>query len=163
MADSWSSFFSYVSQFLKECERDEGTKDVKRAESVCERMEMLIGHLTRISDTIRLELPESGAILLVRKIDDLVKTLSETTLPMWRELQLQQQIPSLPQRNFVHEVHLGKQGRPKLTIDCEQIGFLRQLKFGWTSIANIVGVSRTTLYERRVELDIANNSFSNVS
>lgn len=86
MADSWSSFFSYVSQFLKECERDEGTKDVKRAESVCERMEMLIGHLTRISDTIRLELPESGAILLVRKIDDLVKTLSETTLPMWREL-----------------------------------------------------------------------------
>ena len=52
MADSWNSVFLYVARFLKDCARDEGTEDVKRCESVCKRMEILIGHLRRISDTI---------------------------------------------------------------------------------------------------------------
>ena len=57
------------------------------------------------------------------------------------------------QGSFASQLHLGKPGQPKIM----QIRFLRELKFSWKSIANIVGVSRTTLFERRRELQLDDN------
>ena len=43
-------------------------------------------------------------------------------------------------------------GRPKIAVPIEEIEFLRQLRFSWTRIAEILGISRSTLY-RRLEED----------
>ena len=39
-------------------------------------------------------------------------------------------------------------GRPKATIDIEEVEYLRSLNFSNTNIAEMIGVSRSTLYRR---------------
>ena len=48
----------------------------------------------------------------------------------------------------------GKRGRPKLLIDREQLEFLVELQFSWTDIASLFGISRRTLFRKRMELGI---------
>ena len=42
-------------------------------------------------------------------------------------------------------------GCPKFEITCAQLDYLRSLPFSWTEIAHLLGVSRITVYHRRVE------------
>ena len=51
----------------------------------------------------------------------------------------------------------GKRGRPKLLVDSEQLEFLRDMQLSWTEIARLFGISRMTLYSRRVELGLTEN------
>ena len=39
-------------------------------------------------------------------------------------------------------------GRPAIPVDIEDIEFLRGLRFAWTKIAEVLGISRSTLYRR---------------
>ena len=52
-------------------------------------------------------------------------------------------------------------GRPKLSVDREQLGFLRSLKFSWDDISAILCVSRNTLRRRAKEWYI--RTFSSIS
>lgn len=42
----------------------------------------------------------------------------------------------------------SERGRPRITVNIEEVEFLRSLNFQWKKIANILGVSRSTLYRR---------------
>ena len=50
--------------------------------------------------------------------------------------------------------YTGTVGRPSYEIYREQIMLLRSCYFSWTSIANILGVSRWTIHRRAIDLDI---------
>lgn len=50
--------------------------------------------------------------------------------------------------------YTGAVGRPSYEISREQIMLLRSCYFSWTSIANILGVSRWTIRRRAIDLDI---------
>ena len=39
-------------------------------------------------------------------------------------------------------------GRPLITVDMDDVEYLRQLRFSWTKIAALLGISRSTLYRR---------------
>ena len=45
-------------------------------------------------------------------------------------------------------------GRPRFRVTKAQIESLREISFSWTKIAELIGVSRVTLYRRRQELEI---------
>ena len=45
--------------------------------------------------------------------------------------------------------YTGGCGRPKYVVSCEQLVFLRELHFTWTTIAQMYGISRQTLYNIR--------------
>ena len=45
----------------------------------------------------------------------------------------------------------GVRGRPRFDISYSQLEFLSSLSFSWTKIASLLGVSRMTIYRRRVE------------
>jgi hypothetical protein len=47
-----------------------------------------------------------------------------------------------------------QRGRPKFHVPKEQIEGLRKIGFSWTKIAQLIGISRATLYRRREELEI---------
>ena len=49
------------------------------------------------------------------------------------------------------EVISDRAGRPPLSVDMYEVEFLRSLGFSWTDVANLLRVSRSTLY-RRIEL-----------
>ena len=42
-------------------------------------------------------------------------------------------------------------GRPRFRISGDQLEYLRSLSFTWTEISSLLGVSRMTVYRRRVE------------
>lgn len=55
-------------------------------------------------------------------------------------------------------------GRPLINVDFEDIEFLRQLRFSWTKISEILGISRSTLYRRLRQEDVTEHlSYSNIS
>ena len=45
-------------------------------------------------------------------------------------------------------------GRPQFRVTKAQIESLREIGFSWTKIADLIGISRVTLYRRRRELEI---------
>ncbi len=45
-------------------------------------------------------------------------------------------------------------GRPAIDVHMEEVEYLRSLRFSWTKIAEIVGISRRTLYRRLGEWDL---------
>jgi DNA invertase Pin-like site-specific DNA recombinase len=55
----------------------------------------------------------------------------------------------------VEKEHTGGRGRPKYVIRREQLLYLRDLRFSWTKIALLYGISRRTLYNIRFELGLA--------
>ena len=49
-------------------------------------------------------------------------------------------------------------GRPAIDVDMNEVEYLRSLRFTWTKIANILGISRSTLYRRLDEEGISQHT-----
>lgn len=45
----------------------------------------------------------------------------------------------------------GQRGRPRFGVSVEQLEYLASLSFSWSKIAKMLGISRMTLYRRRVQ------------
>lgn len=92
---------------------------------------------------------------------NLLQTL-HITLQQWRDysdvLESQQTLTSYtpPFQNF------GR-GRPKFYISKEQLQYLRSLSFSWTAIADMLKVTRMTIYRRRIEYGMLDESHSSIS
>ncbi len=54
-------------------------------------------------------------------------------------------------------------GRPTLDVDISEVEALRELNFSWTKIADILGVSRATLYRKVEESGVSTNDRSTIS
>lgn len=48
-------------------------------------------------------------------------------------------------------VQSGRRGRPRFNITANQLSYLTSLSFTWVQIARMLGISRMTLYRRRIE------------
>ena len=53
-------------------------------------------------------------------------------------------------------------GRPSISVDMYEVEFLRSLGFTWTSIAELLGVSRATLYQRLEASGLALQGYSTI-
>lgn len=56
---------------------------------------------------------------------------------------------------------IGIKGRPRFLIDQDQLEFLRDMQLSWSEIAKLVGISRMTLYRKRIEMELP-NAFSEI-
>ena len=54
-------------------------------------------------------------------------------------------------------------GRPRFQISKEQLQYLHSLSFSWTAIADMLMVSRMTVYQRRVEFGLLVEPQSSIS
>lgn len=64
------------------------------------------------------------------------------------------------------QVSHGGRGRPKLIVPTQSLLILRELHFSWTRIAKLFGISRSTLFSIRQNLDVEEIDpalFSNIS
>lgn len=52
--------------------------------------------------------------------------------------------------------HSGGRGRPHFLISEDQLHYLRSMNFTWSEIAALLGVSRMTVYRRRLECGMVN-------
>lgn len=60
-------------------------------------------------------------------------------------------------------LHTGNPGRPSVIVNLEQVELLRGSDFTWEEVAQILGISRTTLWRRCRDLAIPLCTYSNIS
>ena len=58
------------------------------------------------------------------------------------------------------QVQLSLRGRPRFDISQDQLEYLSSMSFTWTQIASMLGVSRMTIYRRRVEFGMNHDGIS---
>lgn len=93
-------------------------------------------------------------------IEELLDSLQEI-LSRWLDIEVGIDPDSPCIRIKAEKEHVGGRGRPKYIIKHEQLHFLRDLRFTWTQIASLFGVSRRTLYNIRTEFGMTGPHYSN--
>ena len=151
VVEEWAQLFSIVAAFLRDCERNEDTIDVNFVEYVCERLARTISSI----GIVNIAVTDASDPELKTQVSNLVNELTANVLPMWREklYALERDCSSIRVQPSVRQ-DPSSYGRPPFQVDSEQILFLRELNFTWQSIANLLGVSRMTLYRKRKDAGI---------
>lgn len=60
-------------------------------------------------------------------------------------------------------LYTGERGRPRYIIKLEQLIFLREIRFTWSAIAVMFGVSRRTMYNIRSKFGLIDTEFAGFS
>ena len=98
---------------------------------------------------------------VLETVSDLVKDL-ECIYEQWTDIEAGVGASTASYR--APRVKCDGRGRPKVVIEEEKIEFLRELRFNWTQIADIFGVSRRTLYTVRSQYGmLGESSFTDIS
>lgn len=152
------SFLDNLSSFLLSTARLEATSTRAMAEQTVYKLENYIHVLRAIAGTLEDEDIEQLSSILFELIKDLQDILSK-----WLDME----VGINPDRPYVglqaEKHHCGGRGRPKYIIQPEQLVFLRDIRFTWTRIASLYGISSRTLYNIRCELGLLRQSFDSFS
>jgi len=146
----WTAFFERLATFLLEAERLDGNANEQYAEYVVERLQLAYRNLTRIlghlNSSLRIQNSASlrPYIVLITELIEVIKNLSEH----WQRYVSQLQVREV--RYHPQVVRRLSPGRPSFEITQDRLEYLLSLSFTWTEISRILGVSRMTIYRRRL-------------
>ena len=145
---NWAQFFSYISSFLVQCERQHGVANVHYCEFVMERLTSIAQGIENVISVI-----ESDGSSTLNQIRTSLHELHQCICGI---LQLYQRYyESLDTSHNIYYStpvqHNSRRGRPSYAVGREQIEYLRSMSFSWVAISNMLMISRMTLYRRRVE------------
>ncbi len=154
----WCELFEEVGRFLGHLEQQLGYASEAYTEYAIERLSMCVTNVQRIKEVLCQYLEDNtdadiDAVIESYDLmcDELLDMLS-SLLSIWKDYESNICYTSHEAMYSAPLEYSGERGRPKFVISKEQLLYLRSsLKFPWTSIAQLLGVSRTTVYRRRVE------------
>ena len=137
--------------FLVVLERNQETEDVQQVDYFCERLEGFICHVLNIftftcDAIVSLDGVEDNLIEQIVAIATYMKDLLDV-LVLYT-------LPYLRNRKESLDVSVGDQS--VVLVEPNQILYLRELNFTWSSIGQIFGVSRSSLYRLRKEFGLLN-------
>ncbi len=153
----WQAYFDELSTFLHQLERQEGRANQQFAEYAMERLGTTTVSVTNIRDILTSAMASVGDqerdILLhyQSSMNELLESLQSASLEWDRYLDSLQSLPDQSASYHASTSLTGRQGRPRFQICLEQLEYLSSMSFTWTDIASLLGVSRMTVYRRRVE------------
>ena len=169
------SYFQELSTFVASLGHDRISFSNERyTEYVLDRLATCITTLSRLSDHIQsgiesTELDEDET----EAIDQYQIHLSQLTQCLQdisREWQvhfdlLQRQAGTCRETAFRPSTSNAshRPGRPRFEITREQLEYLSSMSFSWSHIAELLGVSRMTIYRRRVEFGLLDNPTTPIS
>lgn len=163
----WESFFEELESFLRSSNRylTGDTASESCAHSVIERFGLVMASIVHIINVFNGARPADQELLEVWS--EYLLTLQQL-LDRCRSLtsQWEAYIESIYRNPFpdrycapiIRQPHA--RGRPPFQISQDQLSYLASLSFTWTEIAELLGVSRMTIYRRRHDfnmLDSASN------
>ena len=167
MVDSWTVFFNLVHSVCMEIEMKIDSQSLNILENLSDKAAHCIQGVVRIDvvkiDDVILEEIDSTEVeddfldcytYLHSKIQLVLDGLRfKYRLIQERieqkEMDAQLLLPSIPVRHS----HNGR-GRPCLAIDIDEVMLLRTMNFNWVTIAEMYGVSRSTLYRKCKEAGV---------
>lgn len=97
---------------------------------------------------------------LLHIIEDLVKLLKKIE-DRW--VDIESAVSSPTDTLKAQRQYTGGRGRPRYIIKQDQLIFLREIRFTWSAIAVMFGVSRRTMYNIRSEFGLLDTEFTGFS
>ena len=155
----WNQYFSNLAQFLRDLGRQTGIASVSYAEYAIERLEMCEGvcaHLIGVFDASEsvTENEERSVVERYKHRFRMLRRQLHSLRIQWHEYCATVENSSATSFCAPLQYQPHQRGRPSFLILPEQLECLRSLSFTWVEIASLIGVSRMTLYRRRVEYDM---------
>ena len=152
----WTVFFTQLSSFVESCDRQYGLANEHFTEYAIEHFSICSQSLQALISVIE-PLPDLRSIYI--DLNQLLQSIQGSLL-RWRSY-----YDSLDFQRIVHHYvppqEVSRQrGRPRFEISKEQLEHLRSLSFSWTAIADVLLVSRMTIYRRRAEYGILDEAHS---
>lgn len=154
----WEWFFGEVGRFLEHANREFETSSPEFAEYVVERLGIIIRALSAI--LVPLEEHQDRDVAELRSALEEISSCCRSLHTLWRSFvdSIDDNLANAGDGEDGEGFHVPRvidgRGRPRALISQEQLLYLRSLNFSWTQVAEILGVSRATLFRRRRELGI---------
>ena len=163
----WERFFDEIKAFVETAQHHFGTANENYAHYVTERFEMCVATLRQLKQFLsdvsaRSESSEDDQRVFASyqsQVSDLLVCIELLSLH-WHQYVDHLHETEAPQAYIAPNIQstISQRGRPRLEITRDQLQYLSSLSFSWTHIANILGVSRMTIYRRRLEFDMVNEA-----
>ena len=163
-----SSLFFKVSGFLNTAERQRETANEAYSHYILERLQTMLLSLSGLMGHLRsASINNTTEVAVVS--EQYYADLSELVICV-RGIysQWEHHIDELARRD-IHDSYsapleeVSHIGRPHFDITREQVEHLPSMSFPWSQIAKMLGVSRSTLYRRRVEFDMIGYARENIT
>ena len=151
----WERFFGEIETFLVEANRRFETSSPEFAEHVVERLDIVVRALSTMNEL--LEEQEDEDLVVVQGVIQDITVCCQSLRLVWQSFidSIDDELTSAPLGEGYHVPRvIDGCGRPRAVISQEQLLYLRSLNFSWTNIADILGVSRATIFRRRRELGL---------
>jgi hypothetical protein len=156
MADEFMRYFEELNRFLLEAERHQEIQNPQYADYIIERLELACQAINVIK--VAMENPlvqlDDDEVTVCEEYAECMDELFEhiqNILTSWREHRMSLDLRMVPTPICCHN---GRRGQPKFEIHKDQVEYLVSLSFTWNEISMLLGVSRMTLYRRRLELEM---------
>lgn len=156
---AWESFFGEMSLFLRSVERQSRSlANESFTHHVLEKITVYCSNVSSLLQNMRATSEESSI------------SNSESSIIGDYVILLEEVFVHLCSTAEEWDVHLdniysywaptvqGQIGRPPFSISRDQLEYLSSMSFTWTQIASMLGVSRMTVYRRRIEYGIPSRS-----
>ena len=149
----WEAFFHEILSFLGQVHLENAS--LGGLEYYLERLEVILSSTQRIKDVLDSSSQPNNAdeVSLLdhyrRSVSELLMHLSQLYTEVDKSLDAYLSHSATAYQSGT--LHSGRRGRPKFDITESQLTYLISLSFEWKQIARMLGVSRMTLYRRRVE------------
>ena len=170
----WEAFFEEVDTFLGSASRQYGTANESFSEHVVERLQPCIinistlqDHLLHASDAWITGQPSEEDLVVIEHYSSLLSELLEVLRGIshqWQAYTDHLQSQQSAATSYRAPVMASRApGRPRFDITQDQLQYLHSLSFSWVQIASVLGVSRMTIYPRRVEFGMLNSATRTMS
>ena len=163
----WERFFTELSSFLRTAERQMENANQAFSEYVLERLQISMLSLSALMDQLRSVAPsdtQQGSVsaYYYSEIAELLVCVREIASQWERHIDEQVHMHAATSYSAPHE-NVARVGRPRFDITREQLQYLASMSFSWSHIAGMLGVSRSTLYRRRLEYQLVDYARENIT
>lgn len=161
MDGEWEALFTEVDNFLVSLRTNKEYADKRFIEYAIERLAVCITCVARIKDllcsvSVDMMNPEESSIVIsyCSHFEELIEYLRLISIEWQKYLDdyRVREVRSAYSTSIMSSVGDRERGRPKFDITQEQLEYLSSMSFNWSQVARLLGVSRTTVYRRRIEL-----------
>ena len=154
-SSEWETFFTEVARVVASANNQRGLANEEFSEYVVEQLEMIIISVSTLNSYLGSHLPSSelGSEIAISNMCEELSSLLECLRCILSEWEEYLNHPfSCGNYSYSAPTRASSgPGRPRFDISEQQLMYLHSMGFTWVEIANLLGVSRMTIFRRRRE------------